>query len=766
MSDQRSYPPILSDVPSEVDKLGFEPYARTLTDIILDSNAQTPLTLGLFGSWGSGKTSLMRQMQRMIEKKGQSNSAPHYRTVWFNAWKYNQEQALWRALLLALLDDLEHLLKEKLQSRPRKPREKESATGLSPEKLLSLLREALYRETAWSETGERSINWVQAVTAGAGVGLNLAFSFLGPGLAAAGMATDVLQEARKEFGKGASVSQVGKLADAFRRQDIVHYQAQLRSLEQFQENFALLVKTLLQSEDQTPSRLVVFVDDLDRCLPESAIPVLEALKLFLDVEGCVFVLAMDREAIESAIRRRYQGEIKAREYLEKIVQVPFILPPIESEAMRSYVQSLAPSLPDPRCTEVFAVGLGSNPRQVKRILNVFLLLSWLREGNPELERAIQPVRLAKIVAIQHIYRDLYDLIKLKPGYLSELDAFFRGFSRGGGLDEISDVEPALPDALAPFADIPDLKRLFLSVDAEDAAFTGQKSEELRPYITLTRRAAPDETSVAQLPRPFVEPEMVPVPGGEFPMGTDDSQVDTLLSRYDWARTAQQEGKLVREQSQGLVQVDAFEIGRYPVLNIEYAEFVRSTGAQAPSHWPDSKLPDELADHPVVNVTWHDALVYVQWLTERTGRHYRLPNEAEWEKAASWDGATKRKRIWPWSDEWDSQRVNWRSTGPGRTTARGQYSPDGDSPYGCADMVGNVWEWCSSLWGSDPSNPLSYPYDTDDGREDLTAAGYRIVRGGSWYNDDPAVLRCASRGRNDPGLKGPSVGFRVARDLPK
>ena len=82
------------------------------------------------------------------------------------------------------------------------------------------------------------------------------------------------------------------------------------------------------------------------------------------------------------------------------------------------------------------------------------------------------------------------------------------------------------------------------------------------------------------------------------------------------------------------------------------------------------------------------------------------------------------------------------------------------------MVGNVWEWCSSLWGSDLGKPLPYPYKADDGREDLTKGGYRIVRGGSWYNDDPAVLRCASRGRNDPGLKGPSVGFRVARSLPK
>ena len=91
--------------------------------------------------------------------------------------------------------------------------------------------------------------------------------------------------------------------------------------------------------------------------------------------------------------------------------MPFVLPPIDPEPMRAYVQALAPALPDPRCAEVFAVGLGSNPRQVKRILNIFLLLSRLVERRPSSE-AIHPTRLAKIVAIQHAHPDLYALVSL------------------------------------------------------------------------------------------------------------------------------------------------------------------------------------------------------------------------------------------------------------------------------------------------------------------------------------------------------------------
>jgi len=95
------------------------------------------------------------------------------------------------------------------------------------------------------------------------------------------------------------------------------------------------------------------------------------------------------------------------------------------------------------------------------------------------------------------------------------------------------------------------------------------------------------------------------------------------------------------------------------------------------------------------------------------------------------------RLWPWGTDWDPARANCKPAGPGTTTPVGQNSPGGDSPYGCADMAGNVWEWCSSL-----NRP--YPYRSDDGREGLEGGEGRILRGGSWYDDNPARVRCASR----------------------
>jgi predicted KAP-like P-loop ATPase len=137
MSDQKSFPPILDDLPTGQDALDFRPYVDALAGILLDPATRTPLTLGVFGSWGSGKTSLMRMLQaKMTGGQGQGTTIAH-RTVWFNAWKYNQEDALWRALLLSLLDDLARLSEE-----DPPPEIKGEPTAA---KLLELLREALYR---------------------------------------------------------------------------------------------------------------------------------------------------------------------------------------------------------------------------------------------------------------------------------------------------------------------------------------------------------------------------------------------------------------------------------------------------------------------------------------------------------------------------------------------------------------------------------------------------------------------------------------------
>jgi formylglycine-generating enzyme required for sulfatase activity len=185
--------------------------------------------------------------------------------------------------------------------------------------------------------------------------------------------------------------------------------------------------------------------------------------------------------------------------------------------------------------------------------------------------------------------------------------------------------------------------------------------------------------VVERRQPF-EPELIPIPAGEFLMGSDP-------------RTDKNAGD--DEQPQHYLHLPDYSIAKTPVTNVQYLAFVQSKGQKPPKYWKGGKPPGDKEDHPVVGVSWEDAMAYCNWLAEAMGKAYRLPSEAEWEKAAR--GADGR--IWPWGNEWDEKRCNTREGGPGDSTPVGQYSPGGDSPYGCVDMAGNVFEWCTTGRGN-------------------------------------------------------------------
>jgi formylglycine-generating enzyme required for sulfatase activity len=164
------------------------------------------------------------------------------------------------------------------------------------------------------------------------------------------------------------------------------------------------------------------------------------------------------------------------------------------------------------------------------------------------------------------------------------------------------------------------------------------------------------------------------------------------------------------------------------------------------------------------VCWYDALAYCEWLSQQhnsilqLGYHFRLPSEAEWEKAARGVDA----REWPWGNTYDAALCNSKDGGKLRTTSVGAYSPHGDSFYGVSDMSGNVWEWTITLWGEGRDKPdFVYPYRGTDGRENQRAGDgfYRIVRGGS-FKDDSKGVRCACRDLDPPHYALNNLGFRV------
>lgn len=225
-------------------------------------------------------------------------------------------------------------------------------------------------------------------------------------------------------------------------------------------------------------------------------------------------------------------------------------------------------------------------------------------------------------------------------------------------------------------------------------------------------ATPERGSAPEAPE-----GMVYLPGGLFRMGREDGD------EYE---------RPVREEN-----VAPFFMDRTEVSNEQYQKFIDATGHTAPPHWSSGRYPAGEASFPVVNVTWADAVAFAEWAGKR------LPTEEEWEYAAR----NGDDRLYPWSGEWSASRANTREAGRGRIVAVGSF-PDGASPAGLLDLIGNVWEWTAS-------DPLSYAAD----RRTLEAG--KVIRGGAW--DVPRNRATATyRGIVQPDRAYDKTGFRCVK----
>jgi formylglycine-generating enzyme required for sulfatase activity len=147
---------------------------------------------------------------------------------------------------------------------------------------------------------------------------------------------------------------------------------------------------------------------------------------------------------------------------------------------------------------------------------------------------------------------------------------------------------------------------------------------------------------------------------------------------------------------------------------------------------------------VIGVTWYEAYAYCRWLAAITKQPYRLPTEAEWEKAARGTD----KRLYPWGNQSWPGMCNIKDEGIGHTTPIDQYSPSGDSPYGVADMMGNVWEWCQTKWTKNNRHADNDP----------EGSMHRVVKGGAW---NYSLVEITHHFGDEPIFATTSQGFRLA-----
>jgi formylglycine-generating enzyme required for sulfatase activity len=239
-----------------------------------------------------------------------------------------------------------------------------------------------------------------------------------------------------------------------------------------------------------------------------------------------------------------------------------------------------------------------------------------------------------------------------------------------------------------------------------------------------------------------EPETIYIGEGPFLMG---SQSGEGISPYEMPRHE--------------VSLPAFRFGKYPLTNEQYETFVEETGRPVTPGmgWDGQKVPAGFERHPVTGVTWFEALAYCQWLSQKTGRWYTMPSEAQWEKACRGGNSC----FYPWGDEFDPTRCN-----QGKTKIAPVDAYPAQNEFGCFDLVGNVRQWTCSLWGEKricPDPRYAYPWK-DDRRNDLNASRQirRVVRGSS-ITDDRILLRCSARSGQlpeDAGFHDSRQGFRI------
>ena len=735
------------------DRLSLRNFAETIAAVSLGTEG--PFTIGVFGRWGHGKTSLLRLSMDLVDQQEREDVT----TAWFNAWQYEKEPHP----IVPLVATIIRALEEHLARRPQAKIKKGAAA------LTRALRAVAY---GFSAKTRINIPGVAEVEAGF-------------------VAKEMID--REEKLKGQSVD---PLLD-----QSLYYNA-----------FQLLAR--LGGEETEPAdrpKIVVFIDDLDRCFPKNAVHLLESIKLVLAQPGFVFVLAVDKRVIEGYLNKRYRDDYglleyqQGQSYLDKIIQLPFAIPShmqrfedfiarmLDREELKDLAAAFKPT------QQIIGPTCNYNPREVVRFFNGILVDSFIwGRVNPgdAFDAGVFTVARSLQNQCDHIYRlmlrDAEFCKALTEGEGDVRDRLYRlrdTAPRVARQPEVAgDAEAAaMPEDMAKWAGEHERLVRFWSPEHDQAvkellgrehlcelldSEPGQRwlgDEELRRRIEqfiAVQRAEPEEPPDKEpsVPKDILRaieaaekgpriadadsPDYwVTIPAGKFWMGAQAGKE----SGRNFDPEARSSESPVHEVSHG-----EYRIGRYPVTVVEYDEFKEAGGYGNKDYWKaggfgkweapgDWEKQTEYRNRPVTEVSWYEASAYASW------KGARLPSEAEWERAARGEEG----RRYPWGDDPPTPRMANFGLLLGRPSPVGVYV-EGVTPERIHDLAGNVWEWCRDVWHE------SYNGAPADGSACTTGGkgSGRVLRGGSWHSDE-IYLRSAYRRRNTPDNRVDHLAFRVA-----
>ncbi|WP_299480826.1 P-loop NTPase fold protein [uncultured Roseibium sp.] len=419
---------IILDQPAEAPELGFDRYAQAFTDIVLNSPPR--FAIGIFGGWGSGKTTLMEGIQRNL--KDNKNIVQ----VEFSAWRYEKEDHL----IIPLLDSIQSALTTWF--------EEQGGNDGKIESLINTIGQVAY-----------------SITAG------LSFK------AGLGDALSVSVDANKALAAAKNIKKEEEKAKIPKSSYFVSFQALSQAFETF-------------SKDNKDRRIVVFIDDLDRCLPKGALSVLESMKLFFDLDGFVFVVGLDKDVIVWSIDNIYktaskEGEtdtaltrpIEGADYIKKIFQVPFELRPVSSDNVEDLVLSMTTEarLPPaqsqvildeilPHLRFLVSEGGGVNPRDVKRYINNFIMASKTRDPGKPFDNGV--FLTLQTLAANPDWQFVYDALRgSRDMFRLALDTYLSDSPDArDALRGYDPSFPALPLLLEDYLRAPDLGQPLVKTD--------------------------------------------------------------------------------------------------------------------------------------------------------------------------------------------------------------------------------------------------------------------------------------------------------------
>ena len=582
---------------------GFDGYALTLAGLITNRDNETPLVIGIFGSWGSGKTTLMeaikglldgRSVQNLAERLGASAEEMRLcKTVWFQAWKYDKESEILAGLLETIFQTM---AADDFFSKARGEIEK-LAKGLNKAKILGFISKLA-----------------------TGIDVTEFFKKL---------------EYKKELG----------FYDTFR--------SFFQGLIQIYVDWKSALKLGGQADDRNGA-LVVFIDDLDRCPKKRIVRVLETIKLFMDHKGCVFILGADRDIIVKALSPEY-SELDAARFMEKIVQVSFSLPKPPEKRFHRYLDGLDKEQEEiKQYLPLILPAMASNPRQLKRFVNnQNLRHGIMRSSGLDIER--EPVLLWGI--IEHAFDQLTKDLRENPNTLFTIKDHLKAMAAKLGHRRFWEADAGMLQELNVGQS---LHKYILNQPMVSILDSFEIEKESFAELLTYAASVPSPEAEADSPktRALVGEQgetMVEVPAGPFKFG--EGPEEARIEKPYWIDIY----LVTNQRFMAFVDDGGYETEKWwPKEGWKWREEKRII---RPGYWHDPEWNQD--DLPVIGVSWYEAAAFCMWLTvmDKLGFVYHLPDEKQWERAArGTDG-----RRYPWGNKFDSGRCNTQESGKGKTT---------------------------------------------------------------------------------------------------